>query len=78
MLEALKKDPSVINWWHHITNSYILITQTNVTAESVQKFVKSYFSSSNFVVLEIPRVDDYNGWLPEKAWTWLKNNTSDG
>lgn len=75
MIEALKKDDGIFNWWHHITNSYILITKTNVSAKSLQKFVKFFFNSAQFLVIEIPRVSDYNGWLPDRAWKWIENNT---
>lgn len=76
MIEALKNDPSALNWWHHITNTYIVVARSNVTVTSFQKFIKSFFNDSHFLVLEIPKINRYEGWLPEDAWTWIQKNAS--
>lgn len=73
MHEAIKKDKNVRAWWHHIKNTYILITENNVTSDSVQKFVLSFFPNSNCLILQLkPPYHDYNGWLPQNAWDWIE------
>lgn len=74
MHEAIKKDNNVRAWWHHIKNTYILITEQNVTPDSIQKFVLSYFPNNNCLILQLkPPYNNYNGWLPENGWNWIEN-----
>lgn len=74
LIDALKIDKDVKAWWHHISNTVIIITNSNVTATSIQKYVKNYFTSSDFIVLRIERAKEFDGWLNENAWNWINNS----
>jgi predicted regulator of amino acid metabolism with ACT domain len=74
MFVALKQDKDVNSWWHHINNTFMITTNSNVTALSIQKFIKNYFTDSHFMILQIHSPDEYNGWLPQNAWDWIESN----
>ena len=74
LINALKNDKDVKAWWHHISNTVIIITNPNVTALSAQRYVKKYFPSSDFMVMRIERTMDYDGWLTQNAWDWIENS----
>lgn len=74
LIEALKKDKDVSAWWHHISNTLMIITNPNVSANSIQKYVRNYFPDTHFMVLQIKAPQDYDGWLPQNAWSWIANS----
>jgi len=58
-------------WWHYIANSWIIITDDN--AKEIFRKLKPYVDSDiNLLVVEVGK--DRQGWLPKKAWDWIKKN----
>ena len=74
MQEAIKADKSVKAWWHHIKNTYIIVTDSSVTVDSIQKFVAGYFPKDDCLILQLKPPHNYNGWLPQNAYDWLDNS----
>ncbi|MFM2229448.1 MAG: hypothetical protein RL607_706 [Bacteroidota bacterium] len=60
----------VINWWHYLESSYIIITDANVTATNVSDFVLQHMKEKHFLVVEL-NLKNHNGWLPKEAWDWI-------
>lgn len=60
----------VINWWHYLESSYIIITDANVTATNVSDFVLQHMKEKYFLVVEL-NLKNHNGWLPKEAWDWI-------
>lgn len=60
----------IINWWHHINSSYIIITEWNIYANQVTKLVQDLMPNKTFFVCEL-NLKNHNGWLPENAWEWI-------
>lgn len=71
--EQIKKDPSIVSWWHHLKGTYIIITKDNIDASSIQQFFSHYFPNENCLVLKV-RYDNYNGMLPQNAWDWMESS----
>ena len=67
---SLTADKAIINWWHYIDNTYIIITANNVTATGVSSFIKELMPNKQFLVSEL-NLQNHNGWLPEDAWKWI-------
>jgi len=60
----------VINWWHYIDNTYILIVEYGITAKNISDFVQNNTNNMKFFVSEI-NLKNHNGWLPNEAWDWI-------
>jgi hypothetical protein len=68
--DNLTRAKGVINWWHYLESSYIIITATNVTATNVSDFVLQHMKDKHFLVAEL-NLKNHNGWLPKEAWDWI-------
>jgi hypothetical protein len=60
----------IINWWHYLESSYIIITENNITATNVSDFVGQHMKNKHFLVAEL-NLKNHNGWLPKEAWDWI-------
>jgi hypothetical protein len=64
----------IINWWHYIESSYIIITENNINATHVSSFVGKHMKNKHFFVAEL-NLKNHNGWLPKEAWDWINKYT---
>lgn len=61
-------------WWHYLDSFWIIETKKSVTDWT--DILKSKIEpDDNFIVIEVVE-GNTNGWLPQKAWDWIKNNTT--
>jgi hypothetical protein len=68
---SLTTAKGLINWWHYLESSYIIVTEQTTTATNVSDFVKNNMPNKYFIVVEL-KLDNHNGWLPREAWDWIK------
>lgn len=68
--DILTKDKGIINWWHYLQSSYIIIVGNDINATNISNFVKANFKDKLFFVTQLNLVD-HDGWLPKEAWTWV-------
>ncbi len=60
-------------WWHYISNSWLIISESD--AKGIFEKLKPHLDADiNLLVIEVGT--DRQGWLPKKAWEWLKTNLS--
>lgn len=59
----------IVNWFHYIKSSYILITE-EPSARDLAKKIRPIFPGKNYLLLEV-NLNNRQGWLPEKAWDWI-------
>lgn len=62
--------PSVLNWFHHIKSSYILITYYS-SAKSFANDFYSIFQDKDFILVELNLLNR-QGWLKKEAWQWIQ------
>lgn len=62
------------NWFHYIKSSYILISD-KPTANALDEEIKTILRQRNYLVVAII-LKDSQGWLPERAWNWIENQSS--
>jgi len=68
------KIPGSTNWWHYISNTYIVTT--NQTSAIISDHIYKILPLLKFLVVKIV-LDDSNGVLQKDAWEWInKNKTS--
>lgn len=61
----------VINWFHYIQSSYILIT-TEPSAKELAQKIQPIIPNKYYLLMEID-MNNRQGWLPPKAWDWIHN-----
>ena len=64
----------VLNWYACMSNAIFLVSDK--TANSLQEMIKEFNKgkNANFIILDVKT--DRNGWLPRKAWEFMKNPKS--
>ena len=56
-------------WWHHLDSTWLI--DTNQTPSQCVDNLRQYMDNNdNILVIEVCK--NYQGWLPEKAWEWLR------
>lgn len=60
----------VLNWFHYIKSSYILITYYS-SADSFAKELYSIFKNKDFILVELNLLNR-QGWLKKEAWAWIQ------
>ena len=67
--EVSKAIKSLGNWWHHLNSTWLVSTSKN--AQQIWEIVQPHIDENDrILIIEIGK--DYSGWLPEKAWDWIK------
>lgn len=60
---------SLVNWFHYIKSSYILIT-TDSTANQLAKKIQPIIPRKYYLLIAID-LRNRQGWLPPEAWEWI-------
>ena len=70
VLNVITSMESDVNWWHWMSGCWIVKTDFN--ANEIFERLKPVLSKTDWVlVIEIN--NDYQGYLPEHAWKWLRS-----
>lgn len=67
--DKIIKMDGLVNWFHYIRSSYILIHKEE-KAYPLTKKIESIMPNKRFFLVEI-NLNNRNGWLPKEAWEWL-------
>lgn len=55
-------------WWHHLESTWIISTSQS-PEQWATRLLKHLDDDDSLFVVEI--CDNYQGWLPDRAWKWL-------
>lgn len=61
------------SWWHYLDSTWLIATLESAD-QLCDRLRKHMHADDNLLAIEVE--SDYSGWLPEKAWQWIKNNVS--
>ena len=56
-------------WAHYLRNLWFLAT--NKSAQEIYDILKPHIGKGDYVFVA-PIVKPYQGWLPKKAWDWIR------
>lgn len=71
LFEHIKNNYS---WWHYLDNTWIIISKD--TAKVIYDKLSPFLDADiNILIFELGK--DRQGWLPKKAWNWIKENVGD-
>jgi hypothetical protein len=67
LFEQLKASPA---WWHYLNFTWLIATEEN--AKQLYNRLKPHLDEVEDSILVIEAGTDRQGWLPEKAWDWIR------
>lgn len=67
LYEAIKRASS---WWHYLESTWIVKTSESVSDFS-RRLNEQLGENDRLLVVNITNADR-NGWLPKKAWEWIR------
>lgn len=68
--DTLTTAKGVIDWWHYLETTYIIITEQYVMASNVGQFVRQIAPQKELFVCEL-NLSNHDGWLTKEAWDWI-------
>jgi hypothetical protein len=63
---------SATTWWHYIESTWIIKTDQSID-EWYNKIRSVTDSNDSFILIDITK-QKRQGWLPKKAWEWIREN----
>ena len=62
-------------WWHYLESTWLV--HTNLSLQECSDRLKNAIDEDDFLfVVDITGNQAYQGWLPSKAWTWIRENNN--
>ena len=68
LYDELKKSKS---WWHYLQSTWLIFTDESADTLA-QRLLKHLDKDDSLLVIEVNK--DRQGWLPNKAWEWIKDH----
>jgi hypothetical protein len=68
LYEELKNSPG---WWHYLESTW-LVSTTETATELYNRLVKKIDRDDSLLIIQAGT--DRQGWLPEKAWDWIRTH----
>ncbi len=65
LYEEIKKAGT---WWHHLDSTWVISTKASPD-EWQERLRRHIDENDSLLVIEV--TNNYQGWLPERAWEWL-------
>lgn len=70
LYEELKK---ASGWWHYLDSTWLI--SSSETLGSWQKRIRAKVDENDaFIIIELSQGARRNGWLPKRAWEWLRKH----
>ena len=61
-------------WWHYLDSTWMINTDDG--PDVWQKRLRRHIDKDDgLLIIEV--CENYQGWLPDKAWDWLERNLDD-
>ena len=61
-------------WWHYLDSMWLV--STNLSANQVSERIRKHCDTNDhFLVIRV--VANYQGWLPEEAWSWINRHVKE-
>ena len=69
LFDVLKSQNS---WWHYLPSTWLV--DTDLDAEMLYEKLKPYLRSGDHILITKLNSSERQGWLPKKAWAWIKRH----
>ena len=71
LIEELKESPS---WWHYLDSTWLIYTSETADQLSA-RLLKHTDQNDRLLIIKVVR--EYQGWLTEEAWEWIREHITD-
>ena len=61
------------NWWHYLDSTWLISSPDSISTWYTRIKAK-IDQNDNFLIVELSSSKPYTGWLPQKAWDWIKSH----
>ena len=61
------------NWWHYLDSTWLVYTAEN--AQTIFNRISKHVDRNDRILI-IRVTPDYQGWLTEEAWQWIRQYVS--
>ena len=72
LINAIKEERG---WWHYLDSFWILNTEKSVS--DLTDKLKNYLDDEDRLFVFDTETKEYNGWLPQRAYDWIKERIND-
>jgi hypothetical protein len=62
----------ILNWYSIFPNAIFIISEE--TASQLSDIIRPFVQPDHFIILNVDT--DRNGWMPRKAWDFIKNKNA--
>lgn len=62
-------------WWHYMESVWIIHTNT-YNAQSCADNLRALLDLQDYLLVYDITSQNYNGWLPSKAWDWIRTHNN--
>lgn len=69
--ELYEKIKEIGSWWHYLDSTWLV--STSLSASEIYSKIKSPLDNGDHILV-FSLGKDYQGYLPQKAWDWIKEN----
>lgn len=70
LYEAIKQCST--KWWHYLDSTWLIVTNMEIP-ECVERIHPVMDTDDKLLVIDVTNANR-NGWLPKKAWDWIREN----
>lgn len=63
---------SLGEWWHYLDSTWLV--NASLDANGIFNGLKPFLDQNDFVLI-CGITKNYSGWLPEKAWEWIRERS---
>jgi len=70
---ALYDELKKATWWHYLESTWLLSTSESI-ANLRERLFAQMDANDSLLIFELTPNSRYNGWLPQKAWDWIKQH----
>lgn len=60
------------SWWHYLDNTWII--NASMSPRECSNLIRPYLEDKDHLLVVDITNQARQGWLPSKAWEWLRNN----
>ena len=71
LFEAIK---SFGVWWHYLGSTWMV--KSSQSASQVAEIIRQRLDSNDYLIVVDITGRDRDGWLPQKAWDWIRDNSN--
>jgi len=71
LYSVINSSPYISTWWHYLGSTYLI--KSEYSTSTICDYIIQKWPKQRFFIAKIDPYQ-YSGWLPPKAWEWIRNH----